>query len=302
MRSSKRHSIFAALSVAGLCFTGGLARADFSIYVEYNPSGIGSIVKYDSLGNGTAFASGFQFPEGLVQDSLGNFYLVDEFNANIVKVPAAGGSGTILAHVSDPAPYDIAIDVSGNLYVANYVFGTITKYSSTGTSLGTFISSGLSNPDGLAFDAAGNLYVSSYTGASVKKYDSSGTLLATYTTGSGPQGMTFDSSGNLFVALTNLGIVEKFSPTGTDLGAFISGVTSPTDLAFDPLGNLYVTSWTPSTGSVLKYSSTGTSLGTFATGGSPTGILIVNNVPEPGSALLLAMAGGTMLGLRRRRH
>ena len=297
MKSIYRRFLFTSAAFVGLSLTTGQALADFSIYVEYNGSGVGSIMKYDSAGNGTLFASGFSFPEGLVQDSLGNFYLVDENVGHLLKI-TPGGVVSTLANTGI-APYDVAIDVSGNLYVANYVAGNIQKFSSTGTNLGTFIGSGLNNPDGLVFDTAGNLYVSNYSGASVNKYSPTGTLLATLTTGAGPQGMAFDAAGNLYVANSFAHTVQKFSPTGTDLGVFISGINQPTDLAFDPNGNLYVTDW-GFTSQVLKYNSAGVSQGVFATGAYATGILIV--APEPASTLLLGLAGGALLGLRRKRQ
>jgi len=74
------------------------------------PAGVGSILKFDGTKHDRFFFStGFQFPEGLVRDTLGNFYFVDEFNDKLMKVGPAGGVATAIATISDLAPYDIAI-------------------------------------------------------------------------------------------------------------------------------------------------------------------------------------------------
>src|SRR5882757_4745156 len=122
MYFSKTSWRLAAAIVAALSLISGNAHADFDIYIEYNPGGVGSIQKYPSTGGaGTLFASGFAFPEGLVRDPLGNFYLVDQNVGNLLKLGPAGGSPITLATPGN-APYDVAIDAAGNLYVA--VFGT----------------------------------------------------------------------------------------------------------------------------------------------------------------------------------
>jgi autotransporter-associated beta strand protein len=116
------------------------------------------------------------------------------------------------------------------------------------------------NPKGVAFDRAGNLFV---VGDVVYKVTPTGVVsnLATLPAGAGGYGMAIDTADNLYVADSSLGQISKITPGGAvSLFANIPG-SNPTGLAFDTLGNLFVSS----VGTVRKVSPDGGIVTTYAT-------------------------------------
>jgi len=87
-------SDFAYGSFRGLAFdsTGNLFAA------EYTAAGGGHIMKFDPSGNGSLFASGFSFPNGLAFDSSANLFVVDSGVGDIIKFDA-GGNRSVFAHL-----------------------------------------------------------------------------------------------------------------------------------------------------------------------------------------------------------
>jgi len=71
-------------------------------------------------------------------------------------------------------------------------------------------------------------------------------------------------NGDVLVADQTAGTIRYYSASGADLGVFVSGLTSPTWLAADAKGNIYVSGYTGDT--VKKY--------------SPSGDLLLN-IPTP---------------------
>jgi sugar lactone lactonase YvrE len=97
--------------------------------------------------------------------------------------------------------------------------------------------------------------------------------VSTFATGlGGPLGMAFDGAGNLYVAYFSGapgGGIWKFAPDGTQ-STFASGI-DPVALAFDSMGNLFVTD-NGVVGTIYKFTSGGVR-STFATGfGNPWGL------------------------------
>ena len=186
--------------------------------------------------NGTGSAARFYYPNGVAVDSSGNVYVADAGNHTIRKVTSAGVvttmAGTAGLYGSSAArfhnPAGVAVDGSGNVYVADYNNHAIRKVSSTGvitTLAGTLGSYGetdgtgsaarFSNPSGLAVDEAGNVYVADQGNNTIRKVTSTGVV----TTLAGSA--TFPNSAD------GQGIDARFS--------------SPSYLAVDGSGNIFVT-------------------------------------------------------------
>jgi hypothetical protein len=151
----------------------------------------------------------------------------------------------------------LALDASGNLYVGvQPVSGAtpfIEKYTPAGVgSLFATLVPGLTGPSGLSFDGAGNLYVTLFTNG-VEKVTPAGvaSILVPSTDGvSNPFGLaTSPLNGNLFTGSEN-GSVSVASLQQITLAGVVSSFNNltarPSELAFDPLGNLYAPSATNS--------------------------------------------------------
>ena len=97
------------------------------------------------------------------------------------------------------------------------------------------------NPEGVVFDVLGNLFVAG--GQDVFEVTPGGDVshFATLPFSAGGYGIAIDSASNLYVADSFLSEVSKIDPSGTvTTYATLPGLT-PTSLAFDAIGNLYVT-------------------------------------------------------------
>ncbi len=193
--------------------------------------------------DGTGTAASFNYPAGLAADGSGNLYMADSSNQTIRKIVLSTGEVTTLA-------------------------GTILSSGST-NGIGT--AARFNNPMGLAFDGSGNLYVTDQGSQTLRKIVLStgevttlaGTAgVAGSTDGTGtaarfdtPQGIMFDGSGNLYVADQFNHTIRKIALSTGAVTTFagmagISGSTSgtgttarfnsPTSLATDGSGNLYV--------------------------------------------------------------
>lgn len=116
---------------------------------------------------------------------------------------------------------------------------------------------------------AATFYVSS--DRDVKRLDPDGTRTILARNGNENQSIAFDRSGNLFFVTSdeNLQLVHKLTPDGS-LSDAVTNLITPFGLAFDPLGNLYISE--RGAGRITKVTPDG-SRTVFATGlGNPLGI------------------------------
>jgi sugar lactone lactonase YvrE len=179
---------------------------------------------------------------------------------------ASNGSGN---NASFNSPNGVAIDSTNDLYVIDSGNNLVRKI--TGGVVSTLVSSsaGLNNPQGIAVDPnSGTIYVADTGNDVIRKVTTGGTVTilagvkgqSGYQDGaagtalfSGPEAVAVDSSGNVWVAdMANCAIREISNGTVTTVaggvhGGYMDGRASsalfnaPTGLAFDGLGNLYIT-------------------------------------------------------------
>ncbi len=193
----------------------------------------GSVLKFDSAGNHTTFASGLTGTFGLAFDRAGNLFVADKDANSIFRYTPSGTKSTFASALHTPTA--LLFDGAGNLFVADFGGNAILKITPEGTV--TTFASGLHNPSGLAFDRAGILYQSDYGTGTLFSYTPDGTQ-SVYRTGfARPEEIVFDLAGNLFVSDFNAGTISKITPQGTKT-VFASGLSGPWGLAFDPAGNL----------------------------------------------------------------
>src|SRR5688572_6075068 len=152
------------------------------------PAGAQSLTQIPTIT--TLADTGGGLPAGIVADTSGNVYVVDQ-SANVVKkvnsagvvtIFAGGGAGldnTPAASAALGFPQGIAIDGAGNLYIADTnnhvvrvintqaspitVFGVTIAGGNIRTVAGTFGTGGysattLERPNAVALDSAGNMY------------------------------------------------------------------------------------------------------------------------------------------------
>ncbi len=147
----------------------------------------------------------FDFPEDILSDGAGNFYIADTFNGVIRKINASGtvstavgaggygdstgsSSATRFAH-----PAAVARDSNGNLYIADAGNGKIKKWNGTTSST---IASGFDRPEGLVVRGS-KLYVTDYSADTLTSMDLDGSDQQTITSQlDGPKKLYVRTSGD----------------------------------------------------------------------------------------------------------
>lgn len=191
--------------------------------------------------NGTGTSAQFNFPVGVTVDTNGNVYVAEGSNEDIRKITPSGVVTTLagLAGTYGTAdgtgsaarfnwPSSLTIDANGNLFVADNGNSTIRKVTPAGvvTTIAGFPGSGgaadgtgnvarFYNPNGLVVDTAGNIYVADTGNNVIRKVTQAGVV----TTLAGLSGSPGSADG--------IGSVVRFN--------------SPTGVALDNSGNLYIT-------------------------------------------------------------
>ncbi len=180
--------------------------------------------------------------QDVVVDSAGNLYISDRDNHVVVRrTPDGGltvvagnglggfsGDGGAAVNASLRAPQGLVIDMLGNLYVADSVdhrvrridpAGFIANYAGTGkagfSGDGPAKTNQLNEPRGLAVDAAGTLYIADASNHRIRRVSPDGTM-------------------------TTLAGTGTPANTGDGGPAIAANLNTPTALATDTAGNLYV--------------------------------------------------------------
>jgi sugar lactone lactonase YvrE len=189
------------------------------------------ISRYSGDG-GPAQKASLYFPDGVAADVNGSVFIADFGNGVIRKVDKSGIISTFAQEPVAGVTF-MTTDSAGNLYVADTNLCTIFKFGPDGTSsvvAGTegqcgFNEDGipatqalLNGPYGVALDSKGNLYIGDSSNNRVRMVDTSGIIHTI--AGNGTCGFSGDG--------------------GPGTGAMLC---SPTGVAVDAKGNLYVADW-----------------------------------------------------------
>ena len=167
-------------------------------------------------------------------------------------------------------PAGIAFDSNGNRYESDPDNSRVTVYSSNGSFVRSLGEGQLQNPAQLAISSEGKLYVPDKGDDTVKVFALDGTYLSTFGgsgTGdgqmNGPDQVVIDKNDNIYV-ISIYSNIQKYDKNGNFLGRIATDLTSPTALAVDQTGNLYVANNNyDTTGGVIKYDSNGVRIGTI---------------------------------------
>jgi len=200
-------------------------------------------LKSRANGAGLAEATGtvLSRPTGVAFDAAGNLYIADTGDNLVLEVSPVGvlstvagtgeqgysGDGGPAATAMLDSPAGVAVDTAGNVYIADthnnrirkVTSGTITTIAGTGAAGfsgdgGAGTSAALDMPTAVAVDTAGNLYIADTNNHRIRKI--SGTTMSTVA-GDGEQLYLNDG-----VAATQ------------------TGLDSPSGIAVDSIGNLYI--------------------------------------------------------------
>jgi hypothetical protein len=204
-----------------------------------------NILKVKPDGSFTVFASGLPSPHSLAFDASGNLY-AGCIDGSIQEVSPSGTVSPFVAATSSGPPvliFGMAFDGAGNLYFATYETSTISKVTPAGV-VSTFVSSGLNMPIGMAIDGMGNLIVANNGSAgpasnTVVKVDPSATVTPIASILE-PSAVAIDGSGNIYVSDQTASISEISGGTVTTVVPLTPGFEELYGMAFDHLGNLYV--------------------------------------------------------------
>ena len=155
------------------------------------------------------------FPFQVALDGAGNMYVAND-GGNVVRIPAGGGSATVVALPTGQEVDGVAVDGAGNLFVSDHLNNRILVVTPGGvvsTLSITGLSPALGLPVALAFDGAGNLYIGDYANGRIIRVS---TLLVAGSTSSG-LGTVIGTGAFTFAADTLTGVAvdaqETFTPT-----------------------------------------------------------------------------------------
>jgi DNA-binding beta-propeller fold protein YncE len=237
-------------------------------------------------------------PTKLALDAQGNLYVTEEYQGRVLKLSPTGkilaswgSQGTDTDQFAQPR--GIAVDAAGNVYVTDAKNDDIVKLSSSGQPLAVWGGYGsdpgqFNFPSGIAVDPAGDVYVADTGNFRIQKLSPSGEPLAEWGEAGlnrgqfkNPEGVALDAAGNIYVAdwgaADFVDRIIKLSPSGTFLaqwggkqGSDIGQFNTPSDIAADPAGTLYVAE----TGNARiqeLLAADGRSLGILGTHGSAAG-------------------------------
>jgi sugar lactone lactonase YvrE len=217
-------------------------------------SALGEIVMFaagSSASAGTPVISGLTAPTGVAVDGSGNVYV--GASGSVYAIPYVGGklwpANKMTLATGFGNHLNLAVDGVGNVYVADADNARVVKISNQSMQLllvdapAITVGSGFKSPSAVAVDGAGDLFVAD--GTNLVEITSTGQLSPITSALAGSiTGLVVDPSGSVYVAQTG-GILRIPSESGVltindAVNIAQDLVTSPSGLAMDRLGNLYV--------------------------------------------------------------
>ena len=281
----KLYSVLAAAAsttLVGLCTS---AQADVLYVTSYLNNNLYTV---NSSGTATVFASGFDLPWGITQDSTGNFYVGNSHLATsqITKITPSGVTSTF----STDAGYthDLVFNSAGKLYTDDG-YGHTNWIDGSGVAKSYIVHVS----HGLAVDPSGMLYNYDLINSNIQKLNPTTGTESQFALLSGVQSLLWYNS-YLYAGMQN-GTVDRIDGSGNaSLYADTGSNSAIYGMAFDSAGNLFATQ--PYMNRIEMITSGG-SVSTYSTGvAQPYGI--VTAVPEPTSLGLLSL--GSLVLLKRR--
>jgi sugar lactone lactonase YvrE len=204
-------------------------------------------------------------PRGVAIDLDGNIIVAELGTNSIKRITPAGVISTVASQMN--GPWGVVVDANGNIFVSHLEGRKISKITTTGVVStfaggvpgdldGTGTDARFGQMTGLTMDNAGNIYVADWENKKLKKITSSGVV--TTIAGSGSSGsqdgtgtgvsfylgwdVEMGPDGNIYWVDFGNGNIRKCTPTGI-VTTFVSGLSLPTGMCFDGVGDAYVVEW-----------------------------------------------------------
>jgi hypothetical protein len=259
-------------------YTGGGLDAPNSIAIDatgnawtanYNGN---SVSEFSNAGTALSPSTGYtggglDAPNSIAIDATGNAWTANysgnslsKFsNAGVALSPSTGYIGGGLYY-----PYSIAIDGSGDAWIAGGfgISASLSKFSNAGVALSPstgYTGGGLDYPVSVAIDGPGNAWIADSV-TTVSEFSSAGTAISPstgYISGGDilPSFIAIDGSGNAWTANpygnsfsefssagTALSPIDGYTSTGQSAGYVFTGLSTPTSIAIDGSGDVWITS------------------------------------------------------------
>ena len=254
----------AGFTNVSLLFAGGVAVGpDGNLYVATSNPAPGSVYRYDAatgaqIGsdpfvtyNGQNDGHDVIIPAGMHFGPDGNLYIADEGTSDIHVYDSSGNSLGTIEGDSVVQPTDLAFDTTrgqpaGNVFTPTGATANVLVSTGLGNNFADFTAptaGGLANPTSLAFGPDHELYVLDIGNGApmVARFTAAGAFDTTVVSFTGnnffqPAYIAFGPDGNFYLSgqdlLSGDGEIQRYATDGTFLGNFITGLGSPTFMAF----------------------------------------------------------------------
>jgi hypothetical protein len=226
-------------------------------------SGAGKVLMFPAgstaASAGTSIGAGLVAPTGVAVDGLGDVFIGD--SGKVYEVPVVNGklsaAGQTVLQSGLGTDLNLAVDGFGNVYAADPNNARVVKIPNPAMAMiqpgTTTVGSGFTKPSAVAVDDTGDLFVIDGTALIEIPFFGGQTKITSQLTAP-VTGLAVDPSGSVDVAQS--GGIIRIPNTSTGLSfndaaqIDTTGVTAPTGLGMDSLGDLYVSAQSYSVSSI----------------------------------------------------